>query len=196
LLPSFSGQGGEGAAILPPPHSQPVDLSSVHLSYRRCHIDQQRLHRCFWRLESGVVTPRHSRGGSSSPIPIMRPYGHPRKPVEILHAAHKHRHPPLHGFFERRNGEGGIAVSGLTGWRPALAGAWLTPTKTTYKPPHLLNRGKNIFHHCCYASRAIDAEFEAAQVVAEALHGLYTTARLACLRPMQIERGSIPAVVV
>jgi len=31
------------------------------LSYRRGHIDQQRLHCCFWRLEPGVVTPQHSR---------------------------------------------------------------------------------------------------------------------------------------
>jgi len=25
------------------------------LSYRRCYIDQQRLHRCLWRLESGAT---------------------------------------------------------------------------------------------------------------------------------------------
>jgi len=31
------------------------DFTLERLSYRRRHIDQQRLHHCFWRLGSGVV---------------------------------------------------------------------------------------------------------------------------------------------
>jgi len=50
------------------------------VSYRRCDIDQQRLPRCFWRLDSGVVMPRHSRGGScpsiteALPGPLQQPW--------------------------------------------------------------------------------------------------------------------------